>query len=105
MQIVIDIDEGLYKKIYSEAEIMIYGGMRSGKTLLATLLRSIRNGTPIPKGHGRLIDADVLEWYGCTSEAECTYKNRKCKDCDMAECSKRQFDSISTIIEATEEQE
>lgn len=60
MQIVIKIDEKLYKDIYSDAEIMIYGGMRSGKTLLATLLRAIRNGTPLPKGHGRLIDADEL---------------------------------------------
>ena len=58
----------------------------------------------LPEKHGRLIDADALEWYGCTSEAECPYKNRKCKDCDRAECSKRQFDSIPTIIEATEEQ-
>lgn len=56
MQIVIKIDEKLYKDIYSDAEIMIYGGMRSGKTLLATLLRAIRNGTPLPKNHGNLID-------------------------------------------------
>lgn len=48
------------KEFYSDAEIMICGGMRSGKTLLATLLRAIRNGTPLPKGHGRLIDADNL---------------------------------------------
>ena len=55
---VIKIDEKLYKDIYSDAEIMIYGGMRSGKTLLATLLRAIRNGTPLPKEHGDLIDVN-----------------------------------------------
>lgn len=60
IEVVIKIDEKLYKGIYSDAEIMIYGGMRSGKTLLATLLRAIRNGTPLPKGHGRLIDADAV---------------------------------------------
>ena len=60
IELVVKIDEQLYTEIYSDAEIMIYGGMRSGKTLLATLLRAIRNGTPLPKGHGRLIDADAL---------------------------------------------
>lgn len=59
IELVIKIDEELYKNIYSDAEIMIYGGMRSSKTLLATLLRSVRNGTSLPKGHGRLIDADA----------------------------------------------
>jgi len=61
VELVIKIDEKLYKDIFSDAEIIIYSGMRSGKTLLATLLRAIRNGTPLPKGHGRLIDADALE--------------------------------------------
>lgn len=28
---------------------------------MATLLRSVRTGTPLPKGHGRLIDADAFE--------------------------------------------
>ena len=60
MKIVIDIDECVYKGIYSDAEIMIYSGMRSGKTLFASLLRAIRNGTPLPKGYGDLIDRDAL---------------------------------------------
>lgn len=47
IKLVIKIDEKLYKDIYSDAEIMIYGGMRSGKTLLATLLRAIRKGIPL----------------------------------------------------------
>jgi len=61
IKLVVKIDEKLYKDIYSDAEIMIYGGMRSGKTLLATLLRAIRNGTPLPKGHGDLKDANNLK--------------------------------------------
>lgn len=59
MQVVIEIDDYLYKQIFSDAEIMIYTGRGCGKTLLAILLRSIRIGTPLPKGHGRLIDADT----------------------------------------------
>ena len=61
IELVIKVDEKLYKDIFSDAEIMIYGGMRSGKTLLATLLRAIRKGTPLPKEHGRLIDADNIK--------------------------------------------
>lgn len=70
IKLVIKIDEKLYKDIYSDAEIMIYGGMRSGKTLLATLLRAIRNGTPLPKGHGDLIDRNDLlaESYYCIDD-------------------------------------
>lgn len=50
MQIVIDVPEDYYKVIkeipaeQSTADMLI-----------------IRNGTPLPKGHGRLIDADELE--------------------------------------------
>ena len=62
VELIVKIPEDLCTKIYSDAEIMIYGGMRhSGKTLLATLLRAIRNGVILPKGHGRLIDADAFE--------------------------------------------
>jgi len=59
MQVVIEIDDYLYNQIFSDAEIMIYTGRGCGKTLLATLLRSTRTGTTLPKGHGRLIDADA----------------------------------------------
>ena len=45
MQIVIDIPEYLYKAIQS------YKNPTKEETAIA-------NGTPLPKGHGRLIDAD-----------------------------------------------
>lgn len=63
MQVVIEVEDHLYNQIFSDAEIMIYTGRGCGKTLLATLLRSIRVGTPLPKGHGRLGDLDELETY------------------------------------------
>ena len=50
MQIVIDIPEEEYEDIiYSE------------DCGLHRLTRAIANGTPLPEGHGRLIDADVLD--------------------------------------------
>lgn len=56
-EIVIKIDDKLHEQILG---IPIYGGMRSGKTLLATFLRAIRNGKVLPKGHGSLKDASML---------------------------------------------
>ena len=49
MQIVIDIPEILYTKI------------QNGKADKRTLETVILHGTPLPKGHGRLIDSDVLQ--------------------------------------------
>lgn len=50
MQIVIDIPEEKY--LYAKA--MIDGGKEKNPVVIA-----IGNGTPLPKGHGRLIDADA----------------------------------------------
>ena len=58
MQIVIDIPEDLYKK-YVDVNI----GRGNGKTIIYTLLRAIKNGTPLPKGHGDLIDREKLKAY------------------------------------------
>ncbi len=49
MQIVIDIPDEIYKKYIDEF---------TGTT---DVLHTVRHGTPLPKGHGRLIDADELE--------------------------------------------
>lgn len=51
MQVVIDIPEKLvcegFERLFTEEEKNI-------------LIKAIGNGTPLPKGHGRLIDADYL---------------------------------------------
>lgn len=58
MKLMIDIPDNIYDAI-KEAQTII-SGQRSGKTLLQILVNSVENGTPLPKEHGRLIDADVL---------------------------------------------
>lgn len=50
MQIVIEIDEELYEAIKSD-RINYYDALDG--------FEAIANGTPLPKGHGRLIDADA----------------------------------------------
>lgn len=47
MQIVIDIPEEVYKCVMDG-------------TYCGTLYEELKTGTPLPKGHGRLIDADAL---------------------------------------------
>lgn len=57
MQIVIDIPERIVINIKD------YCGMSiaEAKEILPIILNAIHNGTLIPEGHGRLIDADALE--------------------------------------------
>lgn len=53
MQIVIDIGEELYKDIQSR-------DWKNGDRWYSDEWKAIHNGTPLPKGHGNLIDADEL---------------------------------------------
>ena len=50
MRLVIDITEEEYEEILSSEDCGLH-----------TLTRAVANGTQLPKGHGRLIDADALE--------------------------------------------
>ena len=62
MQIVINIDDEDYDDITLTGENIINLGV------LLDLREAVRNGTPLPKGHGRLIDADALEKKMCDRE-------------------------------------
>lgn len=54
MQIVIDISEEEYAAILGKADII-------RKRKKNTLEGAVLSGAPLPKGHGRLIDADRLK--------------------------------------------
>ena len=56
MEIVIDIPEEMYKE-YVSVEL----GRGNGKNIVYNLLNAIKNGTPLPEHHGRLIDGDALK--------------------------------------------
>lgn len=58
---------------------------------------AIRNGTPLPKGHGRLIDADALdvEWV-CTHDG-----NYECvKSCSCEKCCDSEYQCYTNINDA-----
>jgi hypothetical protein len=66
MEIVIKISEELYTE-YVNVQL----GRGNGKSIVYNLLKAIKNGTPLPKGHGDLIDRnDLLEY---TDINECAY--------------------------------
>ena len=48
MQIMINISKDDYRKV------------QDGRASVSMMLKAIRNGTPLPKGHGTLIDSDKL---------------------------------------------
>lgn len=74
MKIVIDIDEELYKKQL--------GSDWSGNIYIHD---AIVNGTPLPKGHGRLIDADDFF-------------------CEYPELAKEPYIYAPTVIEADKDE-
>lgn len=95
MKIVIEIDDNEYKNRKEDYDLCNKYGIKHN-----ALCKMIVEGIQLPKGHGKIIDADKIEWYGCMSEEDCPHKNIECKDCDRAECDKRQVDAITAIVEA-----
>ena len=70
---------------------------------------TIANGTPLPKGHGRLIDADRLLEYGACPN-DCNGTTTCMESYEHLHCPIRVFDIESindapTIIEADKESE
>ena len=59
MKLIIDIPEVVKHKVYNY-------GLALGPNDKEQLVHAIANGTPLPKGHGRLIDADkfISEHFG-----------------------------------------
>jgi hypothetical protein len=79
IELVIKIDEKMYKDIQSR-------DWKNGAKWFSEEWRAIHNGTPLPKGHDRLIDAKVAyrKFY-----ARC-----------LAGVAKEVLDLVPTIIEA-----
>lgn len=58
MKIVIDIDENVFTRLFDN-------GTEDYEIVnddLFAIAKSIRNGTPLPEHHGRLIDADAIKY-------------------------------------------
>jgi hypothetical protein len=90
MQIVIDISEEEYNRI-KENDCELYNGR---------FFKMIRNGIPLPKGHGKLFDVnDLLDRIGLED-------NESNRDENVGEIvTLEDFDYIPTIIPADTESE
>lgn len=81
MQIVIDIDDNLYTRLFDN-------GVDNYDDAV-DMAKAIRKGTPLPKGHGRLVDAKEV------------YKKFYCR-C-LAGVAMEVLNETPTIIEADKE--
>ena len=92
MQILIDIDENLYTRLFD-----------NGDEYVADMRRacvSIRKGILLPKGHGRLIDADVF--LEMLNNMPVNYED---KWFNWMQKESLRLASVPTIIEADKESE
>ncbi len=57
MQIVINIDDEIYKRVLPYKDMPVISNLAND---FPEIIHAIANGVPLPKGHGRLIDANRL---------------------------------------------
>lgn len=104
MQIVIDIDDDMYKSVANNDAYVL------GDADWILLENAIANGTPLPKHHGRLIDADALmklyeledaTKYGNETAEQQTHSYDTMMMYEIADM----LDDAPTIIEADKESE
>lgn len=96
MHIVIELSDETYKDIKEENGIY---GINNGLTSRITgkVVGAIQNGTPLPKGHGRLIDADDIRVIELEDSLH-IIQHKKGDEIDV-------YIDAPTIIEADKEQE
>lgn len=97
MKLVIDIDEELYTYMQSESY-----DAHLDRRFDYRIRFAVREGKPLPKGHGRLIDADKIVYHRCPDNVlDCPQSyDFTCQHCDFGIATKFRTDAIPTIIEA-----
>lgn len=96
-KILIDIPKEMHKALEQ--------GSFGAKYNMYDLVGVVMNGTPLPKGHGRLIDADKIIYHRCPDNVlDCPQSyDFTCQHCGIA--TKFRTDAIPAIIEADEDGE
>lgn len=85
MKLVIDIPDAIKEMADEDDKKLIH------MMWMLILIDTIKNGVVLPKGHGRLIDADDFK------KNVCTYQQTGCGDCKHSLCCP---EDAPTIIEA-----
>jgi hypothetical protein len=75
MQLVINIDEEIYKRVLPYKDVPVISNLAND---FPEITHAIANGVPLPKEHGRLIDADELygDFIDGTEGYDCQTWNR-----------------------------
>ena len=94
IELVIKIPEEIYKDIQSH-------DWKNGDRWYSEEQKAIHNGTPLPKGHGRLIDADST---ALLSDLFCYTKYTGIDEAPYEDATKA-LEFAPTIIEADKEEE
>lgn len=95
MQIVIEISEEEYQTYINHTEAILDSSI---PLVHQDLLRAVINGTPLPKDHGRLIDADKLKLTQHDIHVEAINYRHRC-------ISIENIDEAPTIIEKEGEED
>ena len=96
MKLLINISEEDYNNIVP----FLNGRTIKGGFNLFKVLEIIKNGKPLPKGHGDLIDkTEILRFLKCPKYENCDWKN--CFDCNESRCiNLNNVNDLVPIIEA-----
>ncbi len=98
IELVIKIPEEEYRLI-KKSDKTVFADVASKECML----HAIKNGTPLPKGHGRLIDADAE--IKKIQDISDRVKNRNASCLDVYDGEIAAMRLASTIIEADKEEE
>ena len=94
IELVIKIPEEMYEAL-RKTHMIISSGQRSGKTLMSVIYNAVSNGTPLPKGHGKLVDYEELKSnareYGAYAETTLSHIKPKI----IIEADKEELDANS----------
>ena len=101
MKIVIDIPEEKYNEIHSLKFVQYGLQSEENKKFFYLLINAIQDGTPLPKGHERLIDADALIQYIDEMPSELTTDGRRM--IRRVRLTEYIQDTLPTIIKADQE--
>ena len=96
MQLIIDIPEEIYQEAIESGYSHLYD---------EAVANAVAEGTPLPKGHGRLIDEnEILKFLRCPKYENCCWRN--CFDCNKSRCINfNNFNQLASIIEEDKESE
>ena len=95
IELVIKLDEEYIKQI---DRIRFLIGAKEDRSLQVNVINAIKNGTPLPKGHGDIIDRNKIEYMRAIHDL-------KWGEITASECATRIKYSAPTIIEMDKEQE